>query len=276
MTPPVICVITATGISRTRTAHLCRRTALMIESDILKVPGIRHGFFTRRGGVSSGDYASLNCGLGSRDNADDVRENRARVVSRLGAADLVTAYQVHSAVAVVADAPWAKAPEADAVVTAPPGLAVGVLTADCAPILLADPEAKVIGAAHAGWRGAKNGVIAAVIAAMERLGAGRERIRAVIGPAISQAAYEVGPEFEAAFVGDKPENERYFRRLQDNRPYFDLPAFCHAQLTEAGAGAIEDLRLCTYSNESLFFSFRRATHQFDADYGRQISAILIL
>ncbi len=248
----------------------------MIESELLKVPGIRHGFFTRRGGVSSGVYASLNCGLGSRDSAGDVRENRARVMKRLGGASLVSAYQVHSDRAVIADAPWDKAPEADAIVTATPGLAIGVLTADCTPILLADGQAKVVGAAHAGWRGARGGVVAAVIAAMERLGAARERIRAVIGPTISQAAYEVGPEFEAAFLDDAPENQRYFRRLRDDRPHFDLPAYCRTRLEEAGVGAVEDLRLCTYEDESLFFSFRRATHRLDADYGRQISAILIL
>jgi YfiH family protein len=248
----------------------------MIESDILKLPGIRHGFFTRRGGVSGGPYASLNCGLGSGDDIADVRENRRRVAARLGATDLVTAYQVHSNVAVVADAPWEKAPEADAIVTATPGLAIGVLTADCTPILLADQQARVVGAAHAGWRSARDGIIAAVIAAMEQLGATRERILAAVGPTISQAAYEVGGEFEAAFLADKPDNQRYFRRVRGDRPHFDLPAFCHAQLLEAGASVVENLGLCTYENESLFYSFRRATHRLDADYGRQISAILIL
>ena len=189
----------------------------MIVSDLLgDQSGVRHGFFTREGGVSGGIYASLNCGFGSGDHADAVRENRARVAGKLGvgAEALITVRQVHSNHVVVADAPWTPeaAPQADAIVTRMPSLAVGVLTADCTPILFADPQARVIAAAHAGWKGAKTGIIDAVIGAMEELGASRERIRAAIGPTISQAAYEVGPEFEAAFLADAAANSKYFSR----------------------------------------------------------------
>jgi polyphenol oxidase len=250
----------------------------MIASDILKTDGIRHAFFTRKGGVSSGIYTSLNCGFGSQDRLEDVRENRARVARMLGAEPpmLITAHQVHSARAVVADAPWDKNPEADAIVTNTPGLAIGVLTADCTPILFADPEARVVGAAHAGWRGAKTGIIAATITAMEDLGAKRSRIRAAIGPTISQNAYEVGPEFEAAFIADAPSHKQYFQPNAHTRPYFDLPGYCHDRLKEEYIEFSENLRICTYENDSFFFSYRRSTHNREIDYGRQISAILIL
>ncbi len=244
------------------------------------LPGIRHGFFTRRGGVSRGIYASLNCGFGSSDRRDDVARNRILVADYLGVAatHLITPNQIHSATAVVAAEPWdvANPPPADAVVTATPGLALGVLAADCAPVLFADPQTKVVAAAHAGWKGARAGIIAAVIGAMEEAGAARGRIVAAIGPTISQAAYEVGPEFREAFLLEKPGYDNYFSQLPGkSRPHFDLPAFVAAQLRESGVTSVEDLRCCTYQNESLFFSYRRSVHRGEPDYGRQISAILI-
>jgi YfiH family protein len=254
----------------------------MIVSDFLKEQnGIRHGFFTREGGVSGDIYASLNCGFGSGDKAENVRENRARVAAKLGTtrAELVTVRQVHSSRVIVADAPWQPeaAPEADAIVTRTPSLAVGVLTADCTPILFADPEAAVVAAAHAGWKGARAGIIDAVIEAMEGVGARRDRICAAIGPTISAAAYEVGPEFEAAFLDGNAENGKYFSRAAPHqRPHFDLPCYCRDQAQAARIANVEVLSLCTYQNESLFFSYRRSVHRGEADYGRQISAIVIL
>jgi polyphenol oxidase len=254
----------------------------MIVSEVLEGhPGIRHGFFTRQGGLSSGIYASLNCGLGSGDDTGTVRENRARAAGRLGAspAELLTVRQIHSSRVIVADAPWRPeaAPEADAIVTRTPALAIGVLAADCAPILFADPEAGVVAAAHAGWKGAKAGIIDAVVEAMEGLGARRGRICAAIGPAISAAAYEVGPEFEAAFLADAAANSRYFVRAAPGaRPHFDLPGYCRERAQAARLAHVDVSSLCTYRNESLFFSFRRSIHCGEPDYGRQISAIVIL
>jgi polyphenol oxidase len=254
----------------------------LIVSDLLKEQsGIRHGFFTREGGVSGGIYASLNCGFGSGDDTGAVSENRARVAAKLGtgADNLITVRQVHSPRAVLAENPWRPdaAPEADAIVTRVPGLAIGVLSADCTPILFADPEARIVAAAHAGWRGAKSGIIEAVLDSMEAQGASRGRICVSIGPTISQGAYEVGPEFEASFVEDAPENAKYFARAAaDQRPHFDLPGYCHDLAQNAGAGFVEGLGLCTYRSESLLFSYRRSIHQGETDYGRQISAIVIL
>ena len=252
----------------------------MIVGDFLKEQsGIRHGFFTREGGVSGGIYASLNCGFGSGDEHAKVRENRARVAARLGTsgAELVTARQIHSSRVVVADTPWQPeaAPEADAIVTRTPSLAVGVLTADCTPILFADQDATVVAAAHAGWKGAKAGIIDAVIEAMEDLGARRDRICVAIGPTISAAAYEVGPEFEAAFLGDDAANTKYFSTPEE-RAHFDLPGYCRDRAQAARVAHVEALGLCTYQNESLFFSYRRSVHRAEVDYGRQISAIVIL
>ena len=252
----------------------------MIVSDFLKEQsGIRHGFFTREGGVSSGIYASLNCGFGSGDEHEKVRENRARAAAKLGTsrAELVTARQIHSSRVVVADASWLPeaAPEADAIVTRTPSLAVGVLTADCTPILFADQDATVVAAAHAGWKGAKAGIIDAVIEAMEDLGARRDRICVAIGPTISAAAYEVGPEFEAAFLGDDAANAKYFS-TPEKRAHFDLPGYCRDRAQAAHVAHVEALGLCTYQNESLFFSYRRSVHRTEVDYGRQISAIVIM
>ena len=249
-------------------------------SSLARLPGIRHGFFTRAGGVSDGLYASLNCGPGSADDPARVAENRARVARHLGGRDgvVVTVYQIHSADAVALDRPVAagERPKADGVVTRTPGLVIGVLTADCTPVLLADPEAKVVGAAHAGWRGAASGVLEATISQMEALGAARSRIIAAIGPTINQTAYEVGPEFEDALLDGCPGNARFFYRDKpEARAHFDLPAYVEMRLAAARIGEIERQTLCTYENESLFFSFRRSQHRCEVDYGRQIAAIVV-
>jgi YfiH family protein len=247
---------------------------------LASVDGIRHGFFTRQGGVSTGIYASLNCGPGSRDNAADVKENRARVAKALGAASdrLLTPYQVHSAKAAVTDAPWApeRMPEADAVVTAASGLAIGVLTADCAPVLFCDHKARVIAAAHVGWRGALSGIIDATIEAMEALGTARERIVAAIGPAISQQAYEVGAEYRDRFLAEDPEAAPYFAEDESTGElHFDLPGYVAERLARAKVANIADLRLCTYCDETRLFSYRRSKHHGETDCGRQISAIVL-
>jgi YfiH family protein len=242
---------------------------------------IRHGFYGRQGGVSDGVYASLNCGPGSGDLRERVVENRRRALENLSGgshAKLVTLYQVHSAQAVTVTAPWeiGGAPEADAVATNVPGIALGILTADCAPVLLADPEARIIGAAHAGWKGAEAGIIESVVAAMEGLGASRARILAAIGPAISQANYEVGPEFVSRFLARDSTNAVFFApSMRAGHSQFDLEAYVAARLTEAGVGGIERLAACTYARESDFFSFRRTTHRGEADYGRDLSAIFL-
>jgi YfiH family protein len=245
-----------------------------------EIEGVAHGFFTRLGGVSGGIYASLNCGPGSRDDAGNVTENRGRVARLLGSdvGQLVTVYQKHTNVAAVADKPWPKdqIPEADAVVTATPGLAVGILTADCAPVLLCDPEAKVIGATHAGWRGALSGVVEATIEAMAGLGAKPEHIRAAIGPGISQGAYEVGQDFQADFRARDREAETFFTKDEGSgEPHFDLAGYVSERLYRARVGETLDLGLCTYYDETRFFSYRRSQHHGDDDYGRQISAIVL-
>lgn len=244
------------------------------------VSRIRHGFFTRAGGTSEGLYAGLNCGAGSKDDTARVLENRARVARYLRAAspDVVTLYQVHSATALAVDQaiPRDALPRADAVVTRTRGLAIGVLTADCTPVLLADGQAGVVGAAHAGWRGAAAGVLEAAIAAMEQLGADRGRIAAAIGPTINQAAYEVGADFEAAVAAEDAESLGFFTPMGSNlKAHFDLPGYVQARLNRAGIKNIERQTLCTYDHESLLFSFRRATHRAEPDYGRQISAIVV-
>lgn len=238
---------------------------------------VRHGFFTRCGGVSSGLYRGLNVGIGSGDDQGHVRENRARVARWLGVPDdrLVTPYQVHSSEAVVVDAPFAgDRPKADAIVTATPGLAIGVVTADCGPILFADAQAGVIGAAHAGWQGALDGVLEATVDAMIRLGAERARITAVLGPSISQANYEVGPEFVARFRDRDEASLDYFApSARTGHAMFDLNRFTVDRLAACGvtAGLLDR---CTYGEEELFFSYRRTTHRGEPDYGRQISAIV--
>jgi YfiH family protein len=257
---------------------------MMIESELLRAAepgGVRHGFFTREGGVSEGLYASLNCGLGSGDAQDAVRENRAGVTARLGAqpGNLVTARQVHSPRAIVAEAPWPAdaPPEADAIVTRTPGLIVGALSADCAPVLFADSEARIVAAAHAGWRGALTGVIESTLATMEELGASRARIRAVVGPAIGRNAYEVGVDFASRFLDDDAASQAFFTRGKDDaHVHFDLAGYCLKRLEAAGVVHRQVVDLCTYSHESHFFSYRRSVHREERDYGRQISAIVVL
>jgi hypothetical protein len=254
----------------------------MIVSDLLKQQdNVRHGFFTRQGGVSNGIYSSLNCGYGSGDEADKVRENRLRVTAKLGIEQnhIASVRQVHSGRAVVAQADWSREtmPEADAIVTAEHGLAIGILTADCTPVLFCDASVPVIGAAHAGWRGAKGGVLEATIELMVELGAARESICASIGPTISQAAYEVGEDFRDNFVSDDLNNAAFFVKDDEGgKPHFDLPGYCRNRLIQTGIQSVELLGLCTYASDSLFYSYRRSTHRGEADYGRQISAIVIL
>ena len=243
--------------------------------------GIRHGFFTREGGASAGIYAGLNCGIGSSDDTATVLENRAAVASHLNAAwpQIVTLYQIHSAEARVVEEPIAREalPKADAVVTRTKGLAVGVLTADCTPVLFAEPEAGVVAAAHAGWRGAVGGILEAAIEAMEDLGASRARIVAAVGPTINPAAYEVGEDFVASVTQADESTYSFIYQPREigNKPHFDLPGYVEARLSRAGLSNIERQTLCTYEGESRFYSFRRTTHRKEPDYGRQISAIVV-
>ena len=252
-----------------------------IEAENLAVlPGVRHGFFARAGGTSAGIYAGLNCGLGSNDEPAIVLENRRRVGAHLGGVydGVVTLYQVHGATALSVDQPVPRdnLPKADAVVTKTPGLVVGVLTADCAPILFADPQAKIVAAAHAGWRGAVAGIIESTIAEMERQGAERSRICAALGPCIHQPAYEVGPDFEAELLARNPSDERFLARAHpDAKAHFDLPGFVLARLAAGNIASVVNASTCTHANESLFFSFRRTTQRKQDDYGRQISAIVV-
>jgi polyphenol oxidase len=250
----------------------------MIKAEPLQLPGIAHGFFTREGGHSTGIFASLNCGLGSGDDIALVTKNRAYVAASLGVADthLLSAYQVHSADVLSVDTPFSERPKVDGLVTATPGLALGVLTADCGPVLFADHQAGVIGACHAGWKGAVTGVTDSVIGAMEKLGARRSHIVAVIGPTISQRAYEVGPEFPAPFLRVDEEDKRFFiPSIKKDHYMFDLPGYLVNHLETSGVGQVYDLGLCTYGDEQRFFSYRRATHRGEADYGRLISAIVV-
>lgn len=238
--------------------------------------GVPHGFLGRRGGVSSGVVAGLNVGTGSADDPRAIAENRRRAVaSVLPSAQLVTVYQVHSADAVTVIEPYAETlrPHADALVTDRPGLALGILTADCAPVLLADREAGVVAAAHAGWKGAIGGVTDSTIAAMETLGARRERIAAAIGPCIARASYEVDDGFFRRFAEADPANERFFADGRAGHHQFDLEAYVAHRLAEAGVRTVEALGQDTYSQPDRFFSFRRATHRGEPDYGRQISII---
>jgi YfiH family protein len=243
------------------------------------LPGIRHAFFTREGGVSDGIYASLNGGQGSDDDPARVRENRARMANALGVAPdrFITAYQIHSPDVIVAEEPWTHEtrPRADAIVTRVEGLGIGVSTADCGPVLFADAQARVIGAAHAGWKGALTGVLEATIETMERLGAERTRMVAALGPMIRQPSYEVGPEFVARFRAADADNERFFApSAREGHAMFDLAGYITARLDRAGVNRVEDLALCTYA-DARFFSYRRATHRADPDYGRHINAIAL-
>jgi purine-nucleoside/S-methyl-5'-thioadenosine phosphorylase / adenosine deaminase len=242
------------------------------------LPGLAHGFFTRLGGVSRGVYASLNCGPGSRDDPAAVVANRARVRTQLGAHALLSAHQVHSAMALVVISAWpdGKRPRADALVTATPGLAVSALTADCAPVLLADAKARVVAAAHAGWRGALAGILEATVAAMEGLGAKRETIAAAVGPTIGPAAYEVGWEFQDAFLARDPCSGAFFSLpAVGSRPHFNLPAYVVDRLRRIGVGIAAEPMPCTFAQEDVLFSYRRSSRHNDDDYGRQISAIVL-
>ncbi len=253
----------------------------MIEArSLLNVPDVRHGFFTREGGFSRGLYAGLNCAYGTGDVAETVDRNRDHVATALGLerARLATPYQHHSADVVVVDEPWvrAEAPKADGLVTARRGVAIGITTADCAPVLFADVDGGVIGAAHAGWRGALGGVTDEVVSQMEVLGGKRERIAAAVGPTISPTNYEVGPEFREAFVLQNPAHEHFFGPSE--RPdhfMFDLPGYLEWRLKCIGLGTVERLGLCTYADEERFFSYRRTTHRKEETYGCQLSAITL-
>ncbi|MGH6924885.1 MAG: peptidoglycan editing factor PgeF [Propylenella sp.] len=251
-----------------------------IEAPELGLPGVRHAFFTRAGGVSTGLYAGLNTGIGSSDSRDAVLENRTRAMRHLGTSRerLATPYQLHGTNAVIVEDAWGAGlgPKADAVVTNRPGIALGVGTADCGPVLMADPEARVVAAAHAGWKGALDGILESAVEAMERLGADRARVVAVLGPAISADAYEVGPEFVARFVAADRENDRFFHPSERaGHASFDLPAYIVMRLQAAGLGEVSDVGHCTYADEPKFFSYRRATHRGEPDYGRLLSAIVL-
>jgi hypothetical protein len=245
-----------------------------------KLPRVRHAFFTRRGGVSDGVYTSLNGGIGSNDAPEKVKENRARMAASLGVAPerFLTPYQIHSPDVVVADASWTQEtrPRADALVTREPKLAIGVSTADCGPLLFADAEAGVIGAAHAGWRGAFTGVIEATLAAMETLGASRGRTTVALGPTIRQPNYEVGPEFVDRFLAADADNARFFLpSARAGHAMFDLTGYIGERARRAGVETFEDLGLCTYADPERFFSYRRMSQRGEPDYGRHINAIAL-
>ncbi|MEO6339338.1 MAG: peptidoglycan editing factor PgeF [Caulobacteraceae bacterium] len=254
--------------------------APLTHPSLAALPGVRHAFFTRRGGVSTGIYSSLNVGRGSKDDPDAVIENRRRAATwmEVEPAALLTCYQIHSPTAFTADAPWGAARrEGDAVVTASAGLACGALAADCAPVLLADPEARVVGAAHAGWRGALGGVVRAAVSAMTSLGARADRIVAVVGPCIGPKSYEVGLDFLTEFEAKAPESSRFFSpgAAADKR-LFDLPYFVLDRLHRAGVENAEWVGHDTYAEGDQFFSNRRAVHRAEGDYGRLLSAIRLV
>lgn len=253
----------------------------ILSPDLSALAGIRHGYFTREGGVSGGIYASLNGGIGSNDAPADIAENRARMARHLGVlpSHFLSVWQYHSPDVVVVDAPFdmANRPKADAMVTRMRGVGLAIGTADCGPVLFADAEAGVVGGAHAGWKGAFGGVLEATLAAMEGLGADRRRIVAVLGPTISGRAYEVGAEFVTRFQDGAPENAVYFRPSDKaGHAMFDLPAYIVARLTRAGVARAVNLDVCTYGSEDRLYSYRRMTHRGEADYGRQMSAIALV
>jgi YfiH family protein len=246
--------------------------------DILTAPAIapvQHGFFTRKGGVSSGIYQGLNCGFGSADSAQNVRHNRDLVAKSFGIdrTHLISVHQTHSTQVTMVQGPITEPVQSDAMVTDQPGLALAILTADCQPVLFSDPVAGVIGAAHAGWRGTLDGILESTLDAMETLGAKRARIRAVIGPSISQGAYEVGPDFFDNFTMEHSDNARFFASGTNDRLQFDLIGFGLLKLRQAGVGHAEWTGHCTYSEPDRFYSYRQATHRKESDYGRLISVI---
>jgi len=253
----------------------------MIEAEALKqIPALSHGFFTRRGGHSQGAFSSLNCGFGSGDDRETVARNRAIVADALNVAPdrLLTVYQEHSPKVVTVTQPWSplSPPHADAMVTAEAGVALGVLTADCAPLVFAADSGRIAGVAHAGWKGALSGVAESTVVAMEALGAERSNMTAVIGPAISVAAYEVGPEFHDRFLAAEPRNKNFFESANRSGYWmFDLTGYIAYRLRAFGVRSVTNLGLCTYADEDNFFSYRRATHRREPQYGRLISAIAI-
>jgi len=249
----------------------------VITSPLLDVAGVRHAFFTRQGGVSTGIYESLNVGIGSKDDADAVRENRRRAAAHFGADEIVTAYQVHSASALVADGPWpADPPQADGVVSATPGVICGALAADCAPVLICDPQARVVAAVHAGWKGALTGVVEAAVARMVSLGADRNRLRAAVGPCIGPQSYEVGVEFLERFTHFDAAYGRFFTPgVSSEKRMFDLPAFVLGRLKAAGVETCEWVGRDTCAEPDHFFSNRRAFKLGEPDYGRLLSAIVL-
>ncbi len=248
--------------------------------NLAPIARVRHGFFTRMGGVSEGPYASLNCGLGSDDKPAHVAENRSRALAMLSLAGgaLCTAYQTHGITVRVVDEPWPtnERPKADAMVTRTPGIALGVLTADCAPVLLADPGTGVVGVAHAGWKGALSGVIEAAVEAMSRLGADRSSIVAAVGPAIAQESYEVGPEFPEPFLADDPSNAHFFAPApREDHHRFDLVGYVVQRLRAAGVAEVDRCHHDTVREHELFFSYRRARLEGESGYGRALSAIAL-
>jgi YfiH family protein len=247
-----------------------------VTSPALDLPGIRHAFFTREGGVSTGIYASLNGGIGSSDDMANVTENRRRMAEHLGASAEVflSPYQVHSAEALAVDRPWSgESPRLDALATATPGLVMAVGIADCGPVLFADPEARVVAAAHAGWKGAAGGVLEATLLRMEELGAHRKNIIAVLGPCIRQPSYEVGPDFRSNFGAD--DQCFFIPSKRADHSLFDLSGYILKRLGQAGLAEVKDLGLDTYADEERFFSYRRTTHRGEPDYGRLMAAIVI-
>jgi YfiH family protein len=252
-------------------------TIPFLTSPLLSRAGVRHAFFTRAGGVSTGVYATLNGGVGSRDAPAHVEDNRARMAQALGvdASRLLVPYQIHSRDCVAVSAPWNERPRCDALATATPGLALGVTGADCGMLLFADPRAKIVGAAHAGWKGAFDDVLASTVARMEELGASRPDILVALGPTIGPKSYEVGPEFRARFVAASADHARFFTpSSREGHAMFDLPEFLALRAEQSGVGAFENLALDTYADPERFFSYRRATHEKAADYGRLVSAIV--
>ncbi len=253
----------------------------MIESENLKRPAIAHGFFTRAGGHSTGVFASLNCGLGSADDPDLVKKNRDVVARSLGVAEghVLTSHQVHSADVIEVTGLWQpeNRPKLDGLVTKQKGIAIATLTADCGPVMFADAAAGVIGVCHAGWKGALLGITDSTITAMVKLGANRDNIAATIGPTISQANYEVGPEFPAPFLQQDENHSQFFTASSKAEHFmFDLSGYLRLRLKAAGLTHVNDLAICTYADESRFYSYRRATHRGEADYGRLISAIALV
>ncbi|MEL6666862.1 MAG: peptidoglycan editing factor PgeF [Pseudomonadota bacterium] len=246
-----------------------------LSSKLSDVSGVKHGFFGRKGGVSNGIYESLNIGQGSDDEAQNIRDNRDRIRDALGAEKLLSCFQVHSAKVVTVTEPWRTRPQADAMVTRVPGLALCVLSADCVPVLFADAEAGIVGVAHAGWKGAIAGVCEATLDAMEAIGAARENITGAIGPAIQQASYEVGPEFRDTFVGDQEWTDRLFVAGKDDRSHFDLTGYVEAVLLNQGIAAVDNLGLDTCALEEDYFSNRRRNHRGEPDYGRNGSVIVL-